>query len=62
MHNDRKLPGEGPHDAGDFPSQPHSGWRERRNNCGRRHTANPTLTIAALSLRAADQVKATLTH
>ncbi|MBK5197679.1 MAG: GMC family oxidoreductase [Methyloceanibacter sp.] len=25
-------------------------------------TANPTLTIAALSLRAADQVKATLTH
>jgi glucose dehydrogenase len=25
-------------------------------------TANPTLTIAALSLRAADQVKATLTQ
>jgi choline dehydrogenase-like flavoprotein len=25
-------------------------------------TANPTLTIAALSLRAVDQVKAALTH
>jgi hypothetical protein len=25
MHNDRKLLGEGPHDAGDFQSQPHLG-------------------------------------